>query len=116
MSMKEGGGSGGVKCLCCNVLLGFYPSVCQAVGVHVLFPFLLADACAVQEEDEGHVGGFLFSGTGGTVPSGPFFLRPLCPTRYKSTLSSKFPSAITGRRGRFQVAHFQTTVPSVPFN
>ena len=27
-------------------------SVCMAVGVHVLFPFFLADLCAVQEEDD----------------------------------------------------------------
>ena len=57
---------------------------------------------------------FLHTGTGGTVPSGPFFLRPQCPTRCKSTLSPKFPSAKAGRRGRFQVSHFQTTVPGVP--
>ena len=59
MSMKLGVVHGGEK-LVPQCLRGFRLSVYQAVGVHVLFPFFFADASTVQEEDEGHVGGFLF--------------------------------------------------------
>ena len=44
----------------------------------------------------------------------PIFLRPLCPTCCKSMLLFEFAFAKTGRRGRFQMSHFQTTVPCVP--